>query len=384
MFSLGGLNLTVYKYFIKTAIRYKWIIISYTMIFFLLSLINSSSVKDEELSFTEKSFNIGLVDKSNSDLSRELTEYLDKKNTISQIEDSSDDYIKEQIFMEVVDAVILIPEDFDNRLKNKKESIEIFRDERKMESIKIENDINKFLVFTNATLVDDEFNIEKVKKALEQEAEIEVLGGKSNLKNSGVNTWFKYYFNFSGYVIIAIYVSVICLVMTELNGKNTRDRIKVSSKKLICFNAEIYMGQVTMGIFITSIFVLASFILKGKYLSEGNVLKYMVNIYVFSFAILCFTFLVTSLTTNKFAINGISTLASLGTAFISGILVPQEFLSEKVLGIAKFFPTYYFVRINETNISSFLDIRYEILMQLLFAITFLVVGLYFSKIKQKI
>ena len=295
--------MTVYKYFIKTAIRYKWIIISYTMIFFLLSLINLSSIEDEEVSFTDKSFNIGIVDKSNSDLSRELTRYLGKKNTISEIKDSSDNYIKEQIFMEVVDAVILIPEDFENRLKSKKESIEIFRDERKMESIKIEGDINKFFVFTSATVVDDEFNIEKVQKALNEEIEVEVLGKESKFKNNGVNTWLKYYFNFAGYVIIAIYVAVIGLVMTELNGNDTRDRIEVSSKKFIRFNTEIYLGQVTIGILITLIFVLGSFILKGKHLSEVNFLKYIVNIYVFSFAILCFTFLVTNLTTNKFAIN---------------------------------------------------------------------------------
>ena len=82
-------------------------------------------------------------------------------------------------------------------------------------------------------------------------------------------------------------------------------------------------------------------------------------------------------------INGLSTVASLGTAFISGVMVPQEFLGEKVLTIAKFFPTYYFVRINETKINSLGDIRYELLMQVLFGIVFLSLGLYFGKIRQK-
>lgn len=43
-----------------------------------------------------------------------------------------------------------------------------------------------------------------------------------------------------------------------------------------------------------------------------------------------------------------------------------------------------FVKINEMGANSFLDIRYEIAMQVLFGIVFLTLGLYFSKIRQKV
>ena len=82
-------------------------------------------------------------------------------------------------------------------------------------------------------------------------------------------------------------------------------------------------------------------------------------------------------------INGISTVASLGTAFISGVFVPQEFLGAKVLAVAKFFPTYYFVTINNMKITSFGDVSYELFMQVLFGIAFLSIGLYFSRVKQR-
>ena len=82
-------------------------------------------------------------------------------------------------------------------------------------------------------------------------------------------------------------------------------------------------------------------------------------------------------------INGISTVLSLGTSFISGVMVPQELLGDRVLTIAKFFPTYYFVRINDMGPISLLDVRFEILMQILFGIAFLLMGLYFSKTTQR-
>lgn len=374
--------MTVYKYFLKTALRHKWIIIGYTTIFFVLSIINGASTDTDKLDFMEKSLYIGVLDKSNSELSENLIGYLGEKNTLTQMEDDME-YIKEQVFIQAVHAVVIIPEDFESRVKNKEEAIEIVRDDRTMGPIQIENEINKFLIFTNASYKDGSFDLDKVKNSLREEVEVDMTSSNKDSQNSGANTWFKYYFNFTGYIIIAIYVAVIGLIMTDFNDENIKDRMKISSKRFLTFNIEMYLGQVTIGILITSIFIFSSIILKGKYIEEVNFLKYLINISVFSFSILCFTFLINNLTRSKIVINGISTVASLGTAFISGVLVPQEFLSESVLNISKFFPTYYFVRINDMRITSFSDMTYELFMQLLFGFAFLAIGLYFSKVRQK-
>ncbi|NLL71786.1 MAG: ABC transporter permease [Epulopiscium sp.] len=143
------------------------------------------------------------------------------------------------------------------------------------------------------------------------------------------------------------------------------------------------MGQFTIASMITFIFILGSILLKGKYISEVNLQKYIINIVVFSFSILCLTFFINNLTKNKFIINGIGIVLSLGTSFLSGVMVPQQLLSDKVLKIAKFFPTYYFVKINDMRVNSFLDVKAEIFMQLLFALAFLLLGLYFSRVSQK-
>lgn len=374
--------MTVYKYFLKTALRQKWVILGYAVIFFVLSVINGANTESKEVAFMETSFKIGVVDNSNGELSSALIDYLEDSNSVTVMEENID-YIKEQIFLEVVDAVVLIPEDFQSKVEHKEKSIEIFRDDRRMGPLQIENEINKFLAFSNASYSDGKFNLATVKSALKEEVKVELLKGTNLSKNDGATIWFKYYFNFTGYIIIAIYVAVIGLIMTEFNGKNIQDRMKISSKKFLNFNTEMYLGQVTLGILLTSIFVIGSIVLKGKHIAEVDFIKHIVNVYVFSISILCFTFLINNLTTNRFIINGISTVASLGTAFISGVLVPQEFLGEKVLAIAKFFPTYYFVKINDMRVNSFIDWRYELGMQLLFGAAFLSIGLYFSKIKQK-
>ena len=138
-----------------------------------------------------------------------------------------------------------------------------------------------------------------------------------------------------------------------------------------------------LAIIITSFFIIGSLVLKGKFINDVFYIKYILNIIIFSLAILCFAFLVNNITGNKLVINGISTVLSLGMSFISGVMVPQELLSEKALMIARFFPSYYFVKINESNINSLLEIKEYFIIQLLFGIGFLVLGLLFSRIRQK-
>jgi len=166
--------MTVYKYFIKTAIGQKWVILGYTTIFLILSILNGADTQTKEIEFMEIGLNIGIVDKSNSNLSNELIDYLGEDNIITEIKDDME-YIKEQIFLQVIDAVVLIPEDFQFKVESKEKSIEIIRDEKRMGPMQIENQINKFLVFANGSYKDGNFNLEKVKAALKEEVEVQVL-----------------------------------------------------------------------------------------------------------------------------------------------------------------------------------------------------------------
>ncbi|MCF6466077.1 ABC transporter permease [Clostridium sp. Cult2] len=373
----------VYKYFIKIALRNKWAILSYTIVFFILSIINGYNSTGRETSFIETKLNIGIIDNNNSQLSNSLKDYLREKNHIVDVV-QDEESIKEQIFLEVADAIIVIPEDFEKKVINKEKAVEVYRDDRKIESMQIETQLNKFFIFLNATYKEGKFDLDGINTALNEKIHVELIKDGGKVRNYGANEWFRSYFNFTGYVIIATYIAVMGLVMSDFTDLNIENRRKISSKRFLKFNREMYFGQLTLASIITLIFILGSIVLKGKYIREVNFGMYVINTIVFSFSILCLTFLVNNITRNKYVINSISTVLSLGTSFISGVMVPQQFLSKKVLTIAKFFPTYYFVRINDMQASSFLDIRYEIFMEILFAIAFLFMGLYFSKTAQKV
>lgn len=374
--------MTVYKYFIKIASKNKGVILGYTIIFFLMSLLAGTGANQREAKFTETKLNIGIIDNSNDELSKGLKKYLKEKNNIIDIIDD-EEYIKEQIFLERVDAVLIISNNFQEKVINKEESIEIYNDHRKIGSIQIQNQINKFLLFANASYEDEKFDLAAVNLALAEKTGVELVDNNT-AKNIRVNEWFRNYYNFTSYVIIAMYIAIIGLVMADFKDENIDSRMKISSKKFLNFNMEMYLGQLTIAIIITTVFILGSIVLKGKYIGEVDFGKYVINIIIFSFTILCFTFFLNNFTKNKFVISAMSTVLSLGTSFISGVMVPQELLGEKTLALAKFFPSYYFVKINEMAVSSFSDIKFELFMQLLFAVVFVLMGLYFSKVKQKV
>ncbi|NLY45786.1 MAG: ABC transporter permease [Tissierella sp.] len=373
--------MTVYKYFIKIALRNKGIILGYTIMLLVFALIYGGTGSEKIVNFEETRLNIGVINHSNGELSNTLVEYLGKNNNIVGTKED-EDFIKNQIFLQAANAVIIIPEDFEEKVINKEQSIEIFRDDRKVETYQTQNQINKFISFANATYGKGDFDLSNVINALDNSVDVNFVK-TSNGANQDINRWFKFYYNFVSYVILAIYIAVIGFVMNDFTHMEIENRRKVSSKKFLNYNQEIYLGQMSIAIFITSILILGSVIIRGSQLSEVHFSKYVLNTLVFSFSALCLVFLINNITNNKFFITGMSTILSLGTSFISGVMVPQEFLGERVLKIAKFFPTYYFVAINNKDIVSLLDVRYEIFMQLLFGLGFLLIGLYFSKVKQK-
>lgn len=209
--------MTVYKYFIKVALKNKGVILSYTILFFILSVINGSTNTQRETNFTESKLDIGIIDNSNSQLSRGLVNYLEKNNNIISTK-SDEKYIKEQIFLQIADGVIVIPENFEDKVINKEKAVEIYKDDRKIETYQIQNQINKFILFANATYEDGKFKLWNVNDALDEKVDVNLVISDNNI-NQRINNWFKTYFNFTSYIILAIYISVIGFVMIEFTDE---------------------------------------------------------------------------------------------------------------------------------------------------------------------
>jgi ABC-2 type transport system permease protein len=87
--------------------------------------------------------------------------------------------------------------------------------------------------------------------------------------------------------------------------------------------------------------------------------------------------------------NGVTNVISLGLSFFSGIFVPLDQMTDSVLSVARFTPTYWYVKNTDdiASLSSFTSaslspIFISMLIQLGFAVAFLGVALVIAKQKQ--
>lgn len=120
---------------------------------------------------------------------------------------------------------------------------------------------------------------------------------------------------------------------------------KTSYKKI---NSQLLLGNAFLVFFIWFIYVTISIILYSNVMLTTNGLWFIINSFIFCITALTIGSFVGNLVKSKDAINGIVNVIALGSSFICGAFVPQEYLPEAVLNCAKILPSYWFITNNNT------------------------------------
>lgn len=101
------------------------------------------------------------------------------------------------------------------------------------------------------------------------------------------------------------------------------------------------------------------------------------------------TLLVSIFAPQSNGLNMIANIVGLGMSFLGGVFVPQNMLSDQILAVSRFLPTYWYTRINNmlagfSNESfSFAAYWQYIGIELLFAATVFVLALLASKYRKQ-
>lgn len=365
--------MTVYKYFLKLAYENKGLILIYSFIYFAMTILIGRGLKAGSDDYVDYGLNVAYMNYSDSELANTFISSLSDKNFLEEVEYSEDD-IKEKIYLYAHDAVVVIPEDFEERVSNGDTVVEVYRDERNSKTIYLDNFINKFFVFVNAMKSSGGYDGEKLSNVFKTEAEVHLVGDRNELEKSA-NNFFDSFFRIMGYAIMGMFIATFGKIVLEFNYEPLHQRAMVSSKSNLKFNWELFFGEVSLAALVLVAYVLGLYLYKGEFFKMVPMDVYIVNLFAFSVSILGMSFLINSLAKNLFAINALSNLISLGLSFISGIFVPQYLLGEGTLKIAKFFPSYYYVNVIE-NGTSIGDVKWDIAIQLLFGAVYFIIGVY--------
>ncbi|HHV42271.1 MAG TPA: ABC transporter permease [Clostridiaceae bacterium] len=372
----------VYKAFLKLTWRKKFIIIAIVGVFLAISILISSQVT-ETLSFEDVSLNIGLVDHSDSPLSRDLISYLEESNKVTVV-DEDETELKRGIFNNRYYVTMEIYEDLERNVLEGKEAIDIIKNRESAYAFFGELQAQKFLMFAKATYENGKFDTDKVLTALKSESEVSFL-------EEGIQAdqnYLRFYFNSAAYISSMLTFLAVGMVMADFGDEQLQMRNNVSGKSAISFQRELLLGQLTL-IVVSLLPVMLYPIISG----DANLDFYLRNIglFVLNISLLCLAIIsifnfVFSLTKKHSALAAIGNVFSLGFGFISGSMVPRELLPDFSLFVARFYPIYYFININNAFFEAdfkFKDILPDLLVQVGFIVGFFFLALLVNRLKQK-
>lgn len=197
---------------------------------------------------------------------------------------------------------------------------------------------------------------------------------------------FMNYLNIGSYVMFYIFMLCICNVTSVFYNKNIEMRNYVSPvstkkihKKLLCAHLCFLMA-------VTGLFVVGGIFLSYPLNLDVICGLMIVNVYVFSMFILSFSFLLGVILKGKEYTGVIINMIAIGMSFFGGAFVSQDSMGATIRGIAKFVPSYWFIRINTELVNSggvsmgvLTSFGKGVLILILFALLNIVWGLIIAK-----
>ena len=333
----------VFKNYLKVAKSFLPIIIVYTLIFVGIATISSTSGAQNTDAFEASESRIAFINHDQeSSFINSFQKYIKENAEYVNIQDS-DEELRDALFFRKVDYIMIIPKGFtDDFLNNKDVRIETMEVPDSYNSMYSKTLMNKYLntakLYLKADITDDKLT-QYVSRDLNIHTDVDFHNVVVDNNIAKATT----FYNFANYTLLAIIIVVVSMVMISFNEEKIRRRNLVSSISYQSFNRQLLLGNIITSIGVWSLYVIASFALYGETMLTNAGLLLILNSFVLVIFILVFSFFLTTVTHNRELVGGISTVVGLGTSFIAGAFVPQEFLAPFVLNIAKLTPSYWFI-----------------------------------------
>lgn len=364
----------VFKNYLKLAKTYLPMILIYSAIFLGISIF-AGMQNSKTLEYETVNVKIALINRDkNSELIKGFTEYIEDNGQIVELEDD-DESLRDALFYRKVDYIMIIPENYSEHFINGDNvSIKTMELPDSYGSIYSKNLMNKYLNTANLYLkagISEDVLSDLIKEDLSKKTEIEVAEKTSNIDFTGAVT----YYNFSNYMLITITMIIITMIMVSFNSEKIKRRNLISPVNYRSMNWQLLLGNYVVGIGIWMLYVIFSFVLYPKSMMTVNGLLLIINSFILMIFVQALSFMIAKFTSNREILSGIGNVFGLGSSFICGAFVPQSLLSPFVLGIAKFLPSYWFIKANneisklvEFNISSTKPILIDMLIIIGFTI----------------
>lgn len=342
------------KLFIKKINKFVIPLIIYIVLFFIFS-------KNQQFNNISK-INLKLVvnDLDNSKSSKKFIEKLKENNTVI-LKNLSLNEAKKQVFENKISAFIEIKKDLDENLKNKKAPINVISDEKNINFVYLELEINKYFAYKR-TILQENKSDEKINEILKNETNIKFVDKNKDIKNS-----YKAPFLFASYMILLITLNTLIALQSSFK-ESTLKRIKISALSDTKFILQQNFSKIIISTFISLVFIIFLKIF-FKNLNQTKFLLLSLSLILFSYTACSLSTFLTSITNDKKFLQNLSSIFTLLLGFISGVFIDKNYLPKIVVSISRFLPQVYINDfLEETTLSSFF---FFVFIQMLFIVFFL-------------
>ena len=342
----------VYKAYFKIIKKNIGQLSIYLIIFLLFAIIfGKVSTSPKDTDFESTKVNISIINKDeNSKLISGLRDYLRENENIVDVGTSKED-LQDALFFREAEYIITIPKGFTKEILkgNKDINIEKTVIPNSTSEIYMDNLINRYLntVKMYTSTIDNISQaklVSNVNKDLSHTTDVKIKTYDNDYSN---NASCANYYNFFAYSMFAVLILGISLVMISFNNKDLKRRNLASSLSMKNMNIQMVFANITYALVVWFVMIIASFIMFKNYMFTINGLLSLLNSFVFTLAALSISILISNLVTSRNALSAVVNVIALGSCFISGVFVPQQYLGDTVLSIAKFNPTYWYVKAND-------------------------------------
>ena len=356
-------------------------VIMYILIFTgIASAVAGQKLDDDSLKYKSSSLKISIVDEDNTASSKSLFDALSLENELVELADYEESTIQDELYNRNVSNVIIIPKGFEASLiaGNNDNPVKVYNLPGTMMGSIITSTINNY-VKTFAAYIQSGFSVSDAiggtNESLEEAADVEVLANDDALLEK-----LCMYLQYIAYVFIAIAAVSVAPIIQIINKHDIRSRINCSSYKITSFNLSIFAAITSVGLLICGVFTAITYINIGDIVFTKEGLLYILNMIVFMCVAMSLAFLIGTITTTLNVISMLANVIGLGCSFLGGIFVPIELLSDTVLKIAHFLPSYWYVITGKTILTlgedgKVADVAKDMGIQLLFALAFLAISL---------
>lgn len=355
--------MTVFKNYLKVAKTYTLMIIGYTAIFLGLAIF-AGSFNSRSTDYQSMDVKVAIINRDeDTDLIKGVKEYIKDHGKVVELVDEQEE-LRDALFYRTVDYIMIIPDNYTGDFIDGKDvSIETMELPDAYSSIYSKNLLNKYLNTANLYLkagIDDQELVNLISEDLSKNVEVEMLDQHNETDFSMAAS----YYNFSNYMLITITMIIITMIMVSFNEEKIKRRNLVSPVSYKNMNRQLLMGNYTVGLAIWLLYVLGSFVLYNEAMMTMNGLLLVINSLVLMIFIQAFSFMIAKFTSKREILSGLGNVFGLGSSFLCGAFVPQSMLSPFVLSIAKFLPSYWFIKSN-IEIVKLTDFSFESMQPIL-------------------